>query len=316
VDRRRPLKHEARKSRAWNVRRSNACQKSRQRGRTENKLRLLSRPSAVLFRWLRTPVGALVGGLTTILLTILATWLSPPVTGVLDRQLDRATSGPPLHVQILSVDAGPTGFVSLDDPSRSSISALPTDIVDVRTTTAKVRLTGRLRRGLRIFDAKVRIHARRSPITGTFYHAIGPQAAESVVKLTTDLDGPRPILVEDREKRSAEDSTSYFLDHDITLAYGEHVTFVVTATTERFDVSWDIAFSAVLDDGSEATVIVDHNGRPWRTTAKRPRFSDYRAVYEELDSNPSSPTGSRVWKRRDDPRRYCQQHVEELGKCG
>jgi hypothetical protein len=166
-------------------------------------------------------------------------------------------------------------------------------------------MTGQSRSGVRIYEGKIRIRKRTEPRLGVVYLPIGPQGGDKTIGLTADLDESRPGL---RDADSASESL-YFPTHDVTLAFGEHVTMTISARAESSTAEWDIELLLQRDgDAHKSTMILDSGGKPWVTTGVRQGMRGYTAAYEEVDF------GS--WRRHDNVVALCRANRKLQQYCG
>ncbi|MDT5024471.1 MAG: hypothetical protein QOE61_897 [Micromonosporaceae bacterium] len=255
--------------------------------------------------WFKTPVGALVGGLLTVVVTVTAAFLNTATTNAAQTKLDQVSGGPWLRLSVLPVDSTQLGYVSSSDRGTPAANGVDhTADMDLEKTMFKIQLTGLSHSGVRIYGGRIRIHKRTDPRPGVVYLPIPPQGGDRTIGLTADLDEANPGL------RDADDEKSlYFQRHDVTLAFGEHQILTMTAKAERTAVDWDLELSLQRDgDDKKSTMALDNGGRPWVTTAVRPGMRGYTAAYDQKDFD--------SWQRHADVEALCRATDRLRQYCG
>ncbi|HEX6967286.1 MAG TPA: hypothetical protein VF174_00435 [Micromonosporaceae bacterium] len=222
-----------------------------------------------------SPVGQWMAGVAAAVVAALATsWVM-----ALQAPEDR-TEELPFTVAVGASQNATIGWIS-DRP----LSQLPTrpsyqddwsewvsaaDAVPVERHAVHLVVQGRSDAQVTILDMKVRVLARRPPITGTHFRKAGGDAG-SFRWVAVDLDTEPPemssglaeellFLAPEHERRPIR------FPYRVSLSDAE--TFVVEAYTQECDCYWVIELSWA-SQGRTGTTVIDDGGRPFRLSGLR-----------------------------------------------
>jgi hypothetical protein len=136
-----------------------------------------------------------------------------------------------------------------------------------------------------------------APLHGTLFFS-PPQGADPSAKLYFDLDNPQ-LPASYSRPAPPKQSSDYFGQYSISLAYGDQFTFQIIASTQRQYCQFGLNLT-VVDDGKVTVQSANDHGRPFRVTSylagKRGssgiNFPGYRDLYLSGAAAPPSEYGS------------------------
>jgi hypothetical protein len=236
--------------------------------------------------WLKRPVVWLGGIVVAALGVALTNALVPWFTSLIDRATER---GSPVEV----VDAQPyqsdeagasvafPADVELGDDALAEVNAMEDRFTHllarggspVGAAFTRILLEGARSDTVRIVDAGIERDCGE-PLDGSLF-LDPPAGADDSIRLDFDLDEADPEAT-----RRGDDGqpAQFFPAQTISLAEGEQVPLVVTASTQEQSCAFRVRFT-VLSGGDETTVVVpDAAEPPFRVTASLPE-TEYDAVF-------------------------------------
>jgi hypothetical protein len=120
-----------------------------------------------------------------------------------------------------------------------------------------------------ITDMRPRVLARRAPIKGTVVsRGCGDEGAFRL--LSVDLDKNPPSAVPESNGDQSPPTTAPWQTKPIRFPYrvslSDAETFVIDVSSKKYDTDWvvDLSWSS---SGKTGTLVVDNNGKPFRTSS-------------------------------------------------